>query len=521
MYTYLLVDDEALTRKGTIKKLESLKDRITCIGEAENGQEAMEKIQQLNPDVIITDMNMPIMDGTQLLTFLTEHYPQKQIIVISSYKDFEYMHQAIKANAIDYILKPFGKEEIQSCVLRAMEQIENNSSMQQQLISSQSQKEVAQYEYDMQLLKNMLLGYHTSSSTLVSEKLSFINETHHFILITLHSLAHLNEVDLQNFLIENEFGDLAVYLQNENTPYLGSIILFVSESALLSVPDFCKQIAQSLIYRYESELPTLVAGISQIHRDISELHDAFLETVSALNSKGINDNFRYYFYSDTPTESSGIDWTEREAFLFYLESGMSSQIATLLDKLNQYLSTLPTTLSDIKYYYVQLSYQAQSIMAQYVEQVKSSSSSLSMQNTLNTMFTLEELQKYYLQFFSNISEIMKNCSVYATNDAVEKVKIYVQKNYKNDLSMEFISSLLYLNRSYLSHLFKEKTGEKFVDYLNNVRIEKSKELLKSTDKKMYAIAKAVGYDNIKYFFRIFKKKTGLTPEQYRNQEITY
>ena len=73
----------------------------------------------------------------------------------------------------------------------------------------------------------------------------------------------------------------------------------------------------------------------------------------------------------------------------------------------------------------------------------------------------------------------------------------------------------YLNRSYLSTLFKQKTGMKFIDYLNEVRIEKSKELLKDSNRKMYQISKAVGYDNPKYFFRIFKKKTGMTPEQYR------
>lgn len=516
MYTYLLVDDEAITRKGTIKKLEALGHLIQCVGEAEHGEEALEKIQQLNPDLIITDMNMPVMDGTQLLPILTQNFPDKQIIVISSYKDFEYIHQAIKANAVDYILKPFGKEDIQSCVLRAIDQIESHSSMTQQIISSESQKEAAQYEYDIQLLKNILLGYHTSSTTLISSRLSFINDTHQFILISIHSSDCLDEMDLQSFLTENGFGDLAVYLQNENTPSLGFLILFVPEGSMLNVNDFCKQIVQNLIYRYDRELKNLLFGISQLHNDISQLHAAFLETVNALNTKRLSDNFCYYFFSSVTTETTSIIWPRKEEFLFRLESGMIQEVTALLQDLFSYFSGMQATLSDIKYYYFQLSYQAQSIMSQYVEQIKSDSSSLSMQNMLNTMFTLEELQRYFSQFFLNIANILKDCNVYANNDAIEKVKIYVQKNYKNDLTVDFISSLLYMNRSYLSHLFKEKTGEKFVDYLNNVRIEKAKEMLKDTDKKMYAIAKAVGYDNIKYFFRIFKKKTGMTPEQYRN-----
>ena len=111
--------------------------------------------------------------------------------------------------------------------------------------------------------------------------------------------------------------------------------------------------------------------------------------------------------------------------------------------------------------------------------------------------------------------MVKSKSVYNDNNLIDQIKIYIRRNYSKNLTQEFIASLFYLNRSYLSQLFKKKTGEKFVDFLNDVRIEKAKELLTNTDKKMYSIAKAVGYDNTKYFFRIFKKRMGITPEQYR------
>lgn len=515
MYTYLIVDDELLTRQGTIKKLDALHEQITCIGEAENGMEALEKIKSCNPDIIITDMNMPIMDGTQLLPQITDQYPDKPIIVISSYKDFEYMYQALKANTVDYILKPFGKQEIQSCILRAIHQLESSSSVKQQLLSSESQCEEAQYQYDIQLLKNILLGYHTTSTRLISKQLQYINDTHKFLLITLHSTDCLDETDLQNFLSENDFGDLAVCLQNENTMNLAFLILFVPESPLLRTQDFCKQIIQQLFFRYDQELQSLVAGISKEHEDLCELNDAFTETVTALNSLHPQAEFNYCFYSEVTAETVPMNWAKENEFLFRLESGMTTQVTQLLKELFDLFSTSNESLYNMKYYFFQLTNQAQSIMAQYIEQVNPDSASLSMQNILNTMFTLEELQKYYTQFFGNITEILKECSVYSTDDTIEKVKIYVQKNYKNNLTVEFVSSLLFMNRSYLSHLFKEKTGEKFVDYLNDIRIEKAKDLLAKSDKKMYAVAKAVGYDNVKYFFRIFKKKTGMTPEQYR------
>ena len=134
------------------------------------------------------------------------------------------------------------------------------------------------------------------------------------------------------------------------------------------------------------------------------------------------------------------------------------------------------------------------------------------------MFDLKELESYYLQFFTNISDILWEKGIYAIDDVIEKTKIYIQKNYYKNLTVELLSCFFYMSRSYLSHLFKETTGEKFVDYLNDIRIEKAKQLLRTTDKKMYQSAKSVGYDNVKYFFRVFKKREHMTPEQYRNSQ---
>ena len=113
MYTYIVIDDESLIRKGTIKKLQPMEEQITCIGEADNGKAGIELIQEVHPDIVILDMQMPIMGGKELLPYLAESYPDMPLIVISGYRDFDYVKQAISAAAIDYILKPFSKEAIQ------------------------------------------------------------------------------------------------------------------------------------------------------------------------------------------------------------------------------------------------------------------------------------------------------------------------------------------------------------------------------------------------------------------------
>ena len=91
MYSYVIIDDEELIRKGTVKKLEILKDQVQCIGEAANGKSGIQLIEQLHPDFVILDMQMPEMDGMELLPYLAEHYPDLQLIVISGYRDFDYI----------------------------------------------------------------------------------------------------------------------------------------------------------------------------------------------------------------------------------------------------------------------------------------------------------------------------------------------------------------------------------------------------------------------------------------------
>ena len=516
MHTYIIVDDENLTRKGTIKKLSSLSGTVQCIGEASNGKNALELVDKLDPDIVITDMNMPVLDGTQFLSRLAKSYPNKQIIVISGYKDFEYTKQAIIAKAVNYILKPFGRDEIQSAVQRALQAIDSQNALKKEIILGEEESERARYEYDIRLLKNIILGYDTTSCKITSKKLKFVNDTHGLILINLYSQDSIDEVVMQNFLQENGFGDLAFYLPHMHSTKIGFLVLFLPKESVILPDKLCGQVIRSLTARFETMKKNISFGISKPHSDLSQLHTAFEETVAALNTKKLTDINQFYFYSEKPEISKEINWTKSDEFLFRIEAGMTDQVAEMIDELFQFFSSIPQcTIADIKYYCFQLADRTKMMVTYYLNQAKVFTFSSSTQIVLNSLFSLQEIKEYYLQLFTNISKMLKDKSVYATDDTVEKMKIYIQRNYKNNITIDYLSSLFYLNRSYCSHLFHKKTGEKFVDFLNSVRIKKAKQLLTDTDKRMYQIAKAVGYDNAKYFFRVFNKWEKMTPEQYR------
>lgn len=517
MYTYIVIDDENLIRKGTIKKLQPLENKIHCVGEADNGQSGLQLIQELHPDFVILDMQMPVMNGCELLPYLAENYPEMPLIVISGYRDFDYVKQAISADAIDYILKPFSKESIQECVLRAIERLENSQTLSQKLTDSYEQKEAAYYEYDIQYLTNLILGYHTGDSSISSERLKFINDTHRLLLLTLYfnHPESISTVDIQEWLHNGEFGDLALYLPNPSSTQMGFLILFMPNTEFSLSRKLVTQISSSVTNYVRYFGSSVLIGISHSHADLSELHAAFLETSEALNQQLLFSDSESVFYYQNTSEPQTFVWNQEEEFLFRIEAGMSNEVESLIENLFDSMRLLSNyTLADAKYYCYQLSGQCTGILNYYLKQNVPKSSN-SVQNIVNYIFSLQELKEYYCQFFLNITEMLKSQSIYASADVIEKIQIYMQHNYQKNLTQDFIASLFYLNRSYLSTLFKQKTGMKFIDYLNEIRINKSKELLKDSTRKMYQISKSVGYDNSKYFFRIFKKKTGMTPEQYR------
>lgn len=515
MYNYLIVDDEPLIRMGTLKKLESLSDRIRCIGEADNGKQAIELTEQFAPDLIILDMEMPVMNGTALLSFLSEKHPNIQLIVISGYKSFDYIKHAIANNAIDYILKPFTEEQIQKTVLQALERIETSASIHAQLQVSEEQREIAFYEHDIWLLQNLILDYGTADTEIHSQKLSFLRNSERFLLLLFYTSVPTEEMNLENHLTRLGYSELALFLPHPSNPNLGFFLLSVSTKAGYTPHAFYTR----FIDEFTSYIETLQAvsywGVSNTIPTLEHLHTAYKQSCSALGSMPVlQTQSSYYIYSlESSPSVTEIFWDKKEEFLFRIEAGMTERVHELLTELQNLYQTLPDlTLSDVKYHYHQLTEDCLLILKQYLNQPSPSGS---MHNIVNEIFSISELHHYYTRFFENLSTMLKPQSVYAIQDTIEQIKIYTQRNYQKNLTVDFLASLFYMNSSYLSHLFRRQTGEKYVQYLNGIRIAKAKELLLTTDRKLYQIARAVGYDNVKYFFRVFKKWEGITPEQYR------
>ncbi len=514
MHTFIIVDDEPLIRKGLLKKIQSFHAPLTFLGEADNGSDALQLIKDSDPDIILTDMRMPEMDGKSLMKHIHEQYPDKKIIVISGYSDFEYMQVAISAKVIGYLLKPFSREEIHRTLQLAIDAIDQQRSVKLEVVQKTAENEEISRKSDIQSLLNVILGIHQMNKPPVFSSKAFASlaEQAHYMLLTLYSPQPL-AVEQLPVLSES------LYIPHPQSANLAFVLLTFrrgeSERAMLGHAELAaKQLIEQVGSRGGGES---CIGVSGVTSSLAALRQAHQETIAALDKRSVTDFGKCYMYSTVPQASSVVIWSKSHELLFFIESGNVSKTTELvLDFFSFFVRQPDLTLVQLKEQARDIMMEVKKILSAYLQTDVISSSSSSLESVLSISFDIEAVKEYMLKVLTGIAELLKERSTYSSDHVIDNVKLYIHNHFTQDLTLERVSSLFYLNPSYLSYLFKEKTAENFTDYINKLRIEQAKNLLRSTDDKVYKIAKTLGYDNPKYFFRVFKKMTGTTPENFRN-----
>lgn len=515
MYTYIIIDDEPLIRRGTMKKLEAYPD-IACAGQAADGKGALELIEEKDPDFIITDMKMPIMDGTQLLPVLSERYPEKYIIVISGYRDFDYAAEALRAKTLDYIVKPFSRETLWGAVDKAVELLKNRKNRRAEREIDEQKKESLKYEYDRQLLRSLLFGEEGETQLFQSRKMSRFRSMHSFVAMMLTLSGKVPEKTLTEFLSMRGLEAQTVLLARDQTENLYVLLMFFADGEEKREEKLLR-IRELLDCFLESMSVHAIYGISKPQEDVSQLRPSYQQAMHALNRMTLGMKEHFIFYEEGAEKACILEWPKLEQFLFLVESGRTQEVETVFPELFHYFARVENcTLENAKEYCLEIVETLKRSLPRELQVQRSAATSLSLLAGMNLIFRFGELEEYFERILKNLSMAFESAGFYSEKDVLDNVKKYIDLHYEKDLTQEFLASLFRLNRSYLSSAFKARMGISFVDYVNQVRIAHAKELLGTTDKKLYQIAQAVGYENAKYFFRVFKKMEGITPEQYRN-----
>lgn len=531
MYKILIVDDEAVVREGIKNLIHWSEFGFELIGGCKNGKEAIEVIQKSVPDVVITDICMPIMDGMALTKYIADFYPSVKVMLLTGFDEFEYAQQAIKLKVVDFIVKPITAAEFKSILgkvkLDLDREIDNVNSLNKLKRQLDENFEILKLRFVNQWVSNHLTAIE------IYEKLTYFNIN---LKQPCWSLLIIDVDDTRNMKKEHPHTDLellylalfnfceetlnkwtqGIVFQND----VKEIIILINEVSRETMHQKAMDIAQEIKELAEEYLKfTVSIGMSTPCENIEAIPAIYEEAHAALDYRFLlgNNQVIYirdvedlqhksnvyavgwmdYLVSDIKTGSiKHIDEILEDSFKRLEESFVSIEQCYLY--IQQVLFFILHALGDIKSILTEIEEEEQVIL-KAVYQFK----------------TMIELKGW-------LKELCKRISLNITSKKLDQFTIhalkaedYIRENYQRNLTLTSVCQDLCLSRSYFSMIMKQHTGMTFIEYLTNLRIEKAKELLKSTHLKTYEIADEVGYEDAHYFSLIFKKGTGTSPTEYR------
>ncbi len=473
MITVLIVDDEKNIRAGIHKILnESIVKEINYL-EARNGIEALELIEQERPDLLITDIRMPKMDGLELMRQASLMENRPEIIVLSGFDEFSYAKEAISHGVVSYILKPVDRNELISVVSGAIEVIEK--------------KRKTTVEQSVQRILSE--GRMTRSASAGRDA---FEPPFYFVMIS--GTASLERI--------KQLTDLSsCYILEEKS---NSVCMLVHED-------------QKQILETSSCCEGMKIAFSGICGSLANLRTAWRQAVVASLSFFFRADASIYYYSENPVpfDRTAFD-SDIQKLSSLIGSGDPQVIGSALDELFDF-GALPED-DRIRYLYNLQEFIVTGIIKKYWEY-----------NDADMYLTLKSIMIETIYQFKTISEYQKAVSDYILYldsvlkknhkehafifDALE----FIKNHFTEDINMTVVANQVSVNYTYFSEKFKEHTGCNFNEYLKKMRIEEAKRLLEKGCYKVYEVGTNSGFGDVKYFMKTFKESTGFSPGEYRKK----
>lgn len=506
MINLLIVDDEIFTREGLVEILPLEDLNITNIREAFDGLDALEQIKTFKPDILLTDVRMPRMNGIDLAFEVRKLYPDTSIIFMSGYSDKEYLKSAIKLKAISYVEKPIEPEELESAVRNAI--LENSkcktitSNIEDNITIEMTNSE------DISRLDNIL-------ASCASEKLKNLLFNSSFLTVLISAEDTIIGTNIISSLkAACKVCDLNFFISKKNDSLIIVQLLFSKKSTFSNI----KLTLSSLLASFDECLKehfNYFISIGKLVYSISETYDSFSHA-----SKLMKHKFFYDYNSIINTCDENLkSYTVNIDIFSKLDDALNKkEIQTLKIFIKQLTSNFKhcsgTSVPYVKDTYYRI---VQHIMNHVTIRNASAGKDLEFRNILESILeckNLCDLENIILNFLDDIFSILNDDS--KKNSPVASILEYIHKNYSNpNLCLEEISKNTYLTPTYICVIFKDQMSKTVNKYITEYRIEKAKIFLKDSGTKMSDISEKVGYNDPNYFSKIFRKETSYTPSEYR------
>ncbi|WP_042195703.1 response regulator [Paenibacillus camerounensis] len=500
---------------------------IHVAGVSSNGEEGLRLIQAQRPDLVITDIRMPRMDGLSMLRAVLEENRGCKVILISGYADFEYAQQAVQLGAFDFVVKPFSQEDIMSAVLRAkaeiMEERSKRLSLQEMENKLRESMPVLRQEYFA------LLVSHRTSWEEAAGRWDFLNirlEPRGFVVMLIEidrfreQLAErsIREMELIRFsllnIMQETLADHAqsVVFRARHDRFLAVMNVTGTGSPIEIAEQCCRNIEQYTKF-------TVSVGVGGPVEEISELPDSYRQAQRALSHHLFTEGNAAIKYEDIQQEGSQepLALEYKDELLLALRSGNAGRTEAILSAISQtlqkgisrhnpdYLLSLYDELaaSAIRAFYEMVPYPDIHPLIQRFRAVQGTAG-----------LPLASLQRQLLALCTDGAEMVRRNSLSEGQKVIYEAIDYIRSRLSEDITVGECAAHVHLSASYFSSLFKRVTGMTVTQFTTAERIHKAK-LLLVEGVQVQEVASAVGYEERRYFSEMFKKITGQTPSEFR------
>lgn len=517
MNKIIIVEDDRIIRRS-LCRAPWKEHGFILAGEAANGEIAIELIEQEQPQVVISDISMPYMNGLEMAKVIKETSPHTKVIFLTGYEDFKYAQEAIKLQAFDYLLKPVKMEKLIEKVKKATAEYDREMKVEKRWVDSLPLLQ-------QRLVRKMTNKQDRTSSIDVERELLELGiqlEGPYYAAMLLNITSSDDEDEDRNknklieivpsFITENKNGYLVNGEYNE-------MVLF------LSVVEDCdkskKALAVEILKKVNNEIDKAATiTIGRTYSNLFEIRTSFVESRLAMDMKHIMGTSRVYSIDDTiPSNLHNVN------ILKELDGKLKSQIKLGLPKqAKETIEQLATAITENKgvllletkvlalKYSTLLSYQ----IKKWEKEDADGPNEMELYHLILQLESLQEMIDILLGLVAEWSDSMNKAKDPNRNTLVDKAMDYMNENYHDEaLTQQKVAKNVFVSAPYLSNIFKVEKGLNFGDYLLDLRMNKAMELLREHDAKVYKVAGNVGYSNPQYFSVCFKRYTGHTPGDYR------
>jgi two-component system, response regulator YesN len=517
-YKVFFVEDEIVTREGIRDNVDWKANGFEFCGEASDGEMALPLLQAIKPDIMITDIKMPFMDGLQLCKIVGERLPWLKIIILSGHDEFEYAHQAIQLGVKEYLLKPVTVESLLEVLGKVARQLDQERQEQEKMHHLQAQVEENQVILRERFLLKLVLGSIPPGEAIDKSKqlgLDLVARYYMVVLIKAELADRSEQFDYDEYqqvqkgvtdLIE---GNPDVFLLKKDWE---EFILLIKGNS----PDFMEEEKDLVLGRIHKVTDktrySLTIGCGKPKERLTLIYQSLIEAVEAVQNPG----------QETQSDADGMTLlkVDKEAVENYLRCGAREDINTFLDAFFHPLGELALKSTIIKnYIFMDIVLVTAKFISELDVDIDQAGSEFdSIEKILPGIKTASQLREQVSRVLISALLIRDQQTNKQYSGMIKQAKLFINEHYRNaELGLNEMAARANLSPNYFSVLFSQENGQTFKEYLTEVRIRKAKELLRTTSLGATEISLQVGYSDPHYFSYVFKKNTGMSPTEFRSQ----